>query len=91
MDFILKEMEERNADGVDFVPIWFDTLLPPVYASYTKQEWINSNKLCLKTNRMYWRIENGKKVYCDGQYVPSKEEIPVYDFKEIDFSMKEGN
>lgn len=90
MDLILKEMEEKNANGVDFVPLWFDTLFPPIYKSYTKQEWINSNRSYPKTNRMYWRIENGKKVYCDGRYAPLKG-IPVYDFKEIDFNMKEGN
>lgn len=90
MDFILKEMEERNANGVDFVPIWFDASLPPIYKSYTKQEWIDSDGSYPKTNRMYWRIENGKKIYCDGRYAPLKG-IPVYDFKEIDFNMKEGN
>ena len=89
-DFILKEMEEKNAGGVDFVPIWFDSSFPPVHESYTKQEWIDSDRSYPKTNRMYWRIENGKKVYCDGRYGPLKE-IPVYDFKEIDFNMKEGN
>lgn len=90
MDLILKEMEEKNADGVDFIPIWFDASLPPIYKSYTKQEWINSNRSYPKTNRIYWRIENGKKIYCDGRYATLKG-IPIYDFKEIDFNMKEGN
>lgn len=62
-DFILREMEERGADGVDFVPVWFDTSFPPVYKSYTKQEWIESDGSYPRTNRMYWRMENGQKVY----------------------------
>lgn len=53
-DFILREMEERGADGVDFVPVWFDTSFPSVLESYTKQEWIDSDKFYPKTNRMYW-------------------------------------
>lgn len=91
MDFILKEMEEKNADGVDFVPIWFDSeSCPPIILTMTKEEVKNVNWYP-KTNRLYWKIENGKKVYCDGRYAPLKR-IPIYDFKEIDFiNVKEGN
>lgn len=90
MDFILKEMEEKNADGVDFVPIWFDSeSFPPIILTMTKEEVKNTNWYP-KTNRLYWRIENGKKFYCDGRYTHLKG-VPVYDFKEIDFNTKEGN
>ena len=64
-NFILQEMEKYGADGVDFVPIWFDPSPPPVYVSYTKQEWINSDGSYPKTNRRYWKIVNEQKVYVD--------------------------
>lgn len=83
-DFILREMEERGADGVDFVPVWFDTSFPPVYKSYTKQEWIESNGSYPKTNRMYWRIVNGQKVYIDpNMTIYKKEEVRKFDIEEI--------
>lgn len=90
MDFILKEMEEKNADGVDFVPIWFDSeSRPPIILTMTKEE-VKSVNWYPKSNRLYWKIENGKKVYCDGRYAPLKG-VPIYDFKEIDFiNVKEG-
>lgn len=90
MNFILKEMEERNADGVDFVPIWFDSeSFPPIIQTMTKEE-VKNAKGYPKTNRLYWKIENGKKFYCDGRYSFLKG-VPVYDFKEIDFNMKGKN
>ena len=83
-DFILREMEERGADGVDFVPIWFDTSFPPVLKSYTKQEWIDSDGSYPKTNRMYWRIVNGQKVYIDPNVtIYKKEEVHKFDIEEI--------
>ena len=87
MNFILKELEERNADGVDFVPIWFDSeIFPPIILTMTKEEVKNAEGYP-KTNSLYWKVENGKKFYCDGQY-PFLREVPTYDFKEIDFNMK---
>ena len=83
-DFILREMEERGADGVDFVPVWFDTSFPSVLESYTKQEWIDSDKFYPKTNRMYWRMENGQKVYINpNTKIYNKEEAYKFDIKEI--------
>ena len=83
-DFILREMEERGADGVDFVPVWFDTSFPPIYKSYTKQEWIDSDGSYPKTNRMYWRIVNGQKVYIDPDMtIYKKEEARKFDIEEI--------
>jgi hypothetical protein len=83
-DFILREMEECGADGVDFVPVWFDTSFPPVYKSYTKQEWIESDGSYPKTNRMYWRIVNGQKVYIDpNMTIYKKEEAHKFDIEEM--------
>lgn len=65
MDYILEEMNRYGADGVDFVPaIPFDDK-PHVYCSYTKEDWMKGNKCYLKSNRKYWRIVKGQKVYCD--------------------------
>ena len=36
-DLILSEMEQCGADGVDFVPIWLDESMPPIYESYTNK------------------------------------------------------
>lgn len=62
MDFILEEMNRVDADGVDFVPIWLDESLPPIICSYTREEWQNV-KAYPKSNRMYWKMVDGKKEY----------------------------
>ena len=63
MDYILEEMNKVGADGVDFVPIWFDKKLsPPIICSYTKEEW-KDVKAYPKSNRMYWKMIDGKKIY----------------------------
>ena len=63
MDFILKEMDEANADGVDFVPIWFDKKFPPpIICSQTREEW-QYVQAYPKSNRMYWKMVDGKKEY----------------------------
>ena len=83
-DIILREMEEHGADGVDFVPIWFDISFPPIIKSYTKTEWIESDRSYPKTNRMYWRIVNGQKTYINpNTKIYKKEEI--YTFTAEDF------
>ena len=65
-DFILEEMNKYNADGVDFVSIMFDsTMRPNIYKTYTREEWLASNRSCPKTNRRYWKIIDGKKTYID--------------------------
>ena len=62
MDYILEKMNELNADGVDFVPIWGDYCPPPIYCSYTKEEWQHV-KSYPKSARLYWKIIDGKKEY----------------------------
>ena len=65
MDYILAEMNKVDADGVDFVPIWFDKKLPPpIICSYTKEEW-KDVKAYPKSNRMYQKMIDGKKIYID--------------------------
>ena len=63
-DFILSEMQKYNADGVDFVPIFMQSnCIPPIYKSYTKEEWLASDRSYPKLARRYWKIVNGKKEY----------------------------
>lgn len=68
MDYILDEMVQKEADGVDFVPFCKDLLdgnyeKCQVIESYTKEQWINGNRSCLKTPRLYWRMVGGTKKY----------------------------
>lgn len=99
-DFILREMDECGADGVDFVPIWLclDDSMPPVYKSYTRQEWIDSDGSYPKTNRKYWRMVNGQKQYVDKDwrvYLKDLKQCEVSKFdietilKEIKIAMEE--
>ena len=54
-------MEE--AEGIDFVPLWFDeNLPPPIISSYTREEFKKQN-FYPKTNRLYWKMIDGKKTY----------------------------
>ena len=67
-DFILKEMEEAGADGVDFVPIFtsLERLLlgeSKIICSYSKEEWLASSGAYPKSGRLYWKIIDGKKIY----------------------------
>lgn len=65
-DFILEEMNRYDADGVDFISIMFDpTMCPNIYKTYTREEWLASNRSYPKTNRRYWKIIDGKKTYLD--------------------------
>ena len=65
-DFILKEMEERDADGVDFVPIFTtpdNILFTKIIKSYTREQWIASDGAYPKSGRLYWKLNNNKKEY----------------------------
>ena len=64
-DIVTKEMTEREADGVDFVPDWLPGETPTFeyYCSYSREEWLASNRCYPKTNRKYWKNVNGKKIY----------------------------
>lgn len=63
-DFIYFEMEKLQADGVDFLPIWFDKTRPaPIISSFSKEEWLKETGYP-KTARRYWKLDNqGNKVY----------------------------
>lgn len=65
MDYILEEMNRCGADGVDFVPVISFGDVSQIYCSYTKEEWMSGNKYYPKSGRKYWKIVNGRKVYCD--------------------------
>ena len=65
-DFILKEMEDKGVDGVDFVPVFTnpDNILhQKIIKSYTKEQWIASEVAYPKSGRLYWKNNNGKKEY----------------------------
>lgn len=63
MGYYYDKMQELNADGIDFIPIWYDpNTSPPIIASYTKEEFKNIN-LIPKTNYRYWKMQNGQKEY----------------------------
>jgi hypothetical protein len=65
-DIILKEMNKHKADGVDFVSIFPDTILgPEVLYSYSKKDWLASNRSYPKVGRRYWRMVDGVKTYID--------------------------
>lgn len=58
-------MNRCGADGVDFVPVISFGDVSQIYCSYTKEEWMSGNKYYPKSGRKYWKIVNGRKVYCD--------------------------
>lgn len=68
VSFILDEMIQKEADGVDFVP-FCKYLLDGNYdkcqviESYTKEQWINGSRCCPKTPRLYWKMVGGTKRY----------------------------
>ena len=64
MNYILSEINKLGADGVDFVPIVYNDVLPQIICSYTKEE-IEDIKGYPKSGRKYWKIINGKKEYID--------------------------
>jgi hypothetical protein len=64
IDFILDEMDKENADGVDFVPIWFGDKFPPIIKSMTREE-VMTTDAYPKSNRLYWRMVDGHKVYTE--------------------------
>lgn len=62
-DIILEEMDKYGADGVDFIPIDQMNLIgPKVYCSYTRDEWIASDRSYPRTCRRYWKMLQGRKV-----------------------------
>ena len=67
-DFILDEMIELEADGVDFVPIFTtpeNIYMASFCKSYTKEQWIASDGSYPKSGRLYWKMVNGKKEYIE--------------------------
>ena len=65
VDIIMQEMTRYNAEGVDFVDIFERTPLgePKVLYSYTREEWLATDRCYPKTGRRYWIIKDGQKIY----------------------------
>ena len=64
MEYILKEMKELNAEGVDFISVGDNSLFPKVYASYTKRE-LEIGRPVPRAGRKYWKMVDGKKTYIE--------------------------
>ena len=62
MGYYQDKMEELDADGIDFIPIFYDVNLAPIIESYTREEFKNVDAVP-KTSYRYWKIENGQKKY----------------------------
>lgn len=37
IDFFVKQFKENGADGIDFVPLIIDDLIPQIYKTYTRE------------------------------------------------------
>lgn len=60
----VQEMEERKADGIDFIAFGPAKPFPNILASYTKEEMVNVTATP-RAGYKYWRMVNGKKEYID--------------------------
>ncbi len=59
---IAEEMDNVGADGVDFIPIFYNPEIAPIISSYTREEFEKQN-CYLKSGRRYWKIVSGNKEY----------------------------
>ena len=66
MSYILEEMKKNGAHGVEFVTIFTDYTKPYDIIMDVKREDVPNMKWIPKTNRRYYLIVNGEKVYLDG-------------------------
>ena len=81
-DLILNEMDKENADGVDFVSIFWNDIFPPVvYCSMTREE-VKIETIFPNSGRIYWRIIDNKKIYTRDLSL-DKKNIRTEDFSEI--------
>lgn len=64
-NFILKEMNDLGADGVDFVPLGTkpNSLCKKIIKSLTRERINSSDEAYPKSDRIYWKIVNGRKEY----------------------------
>lgn len=64
-NYFLNKMIELDADGVDFVPITFNTDKPlEIIRSYTKKDFESNPWLPVpKTNYLFYKNINGQKKY----------------------------
>ena len=62
---IIGDMNRINADGIDFVSLGFP-MNPEIYESYTKEKFKDVQGIP-KTNRAYWKMFDGEKLYYFGE------------------------
>ena len=67
IDIVLEEMNKYGADGVDFIPLFSDGPIVVPYCSYTREEWIASNRSYPRSGRRYWKWDKGQKVIVSPQ------------------------
>lgn len=66
MDYILEEMKQLDADGVDFFllkDVVNSTKISAPVASYTKEQCEKGGIAYPRTPKKFWKTINGKKVY----------------------------
>lgn len=69
MNNYIAKLNELDADGIDFIPISDilskkDYLEINIISSYTKEE-LKNIVYIPKTAYLFWKIVDGKKVYCE--------------------------
>lgn len=68
MNYYAEKMREYGADGIDFIPFDTEFLSGDCYNgkviySYTKEQFESVNYIP-KTPYLFWKMVDGKKVYC---------------------------
>ena len=76
-DIILEEMNKYEADGVDFVPVGSSSPIIVPYCTYTREQWLASDRSYPKSARRYWKWDKGQKVIVSPQETVSR---PTYAF-----------
>lgn len=72
-EFLLKEMQNIGADGVEFVPIFTDYNKPYKMYQDLRLEDLPTATYFPRSGRRYYRLEDGKKIYLDKNEKPNKD------------------
>jgi len=69
MNYYLDKLNELGADGIDFIPLTEafmkrEYIRCEVISSYTKEEFKHVKHIP-KTPYLFWKMIDGKKVYCE--------------------------
>lgn len=61
-DFLIQQIENLQADGIDFVSIQLDDEPQTIYCSYTYDE-LKKENIFPKSDYKFYKIINGEKKY----------------------------